>query len=281
MAYTFEPPQTASAYVSLCDEKGESMPLFPVPAPQKSEQKFPLKGQVHNSPSFAHITINLEAGDVVVGDYGAMLWSNSNGELSIDTGCHLGGCCHGYYRAFAREACCVNKFTGPGEVSFAFDLPGDILPFIVTKDAGWVLSKGGFVCGTENVILSAKWKGCAAYCCSGEGGLLTHVKTDSDEIAMFFGGGFGKIQAHNVAEGQSIFVNTGLFFAGLDSIDLNVGLPGDCSSCCYSGEGWVMKFEGPLLIYTQNRDPDVFMKMLHPPPEKQSGGEGGDGGGGG
>lgn len=279
----FAPPQSAATYVPLSDEKGEHIPLYPNPDQKHDAGQRPLNAVVHHSPSFAHVTVDLKEGDVVVADNGALLWLNANKELGIDTGCHLGNCMAACYRTFARESCCVNKYTGPGEVSFAFDLPGDILPFFVTKELGWVLSKGSFVCGTQNVVLTAKWKGCAAYCCSGEGGLLTHVKTNSDDFAMFFGGGFGAIQAHQVGEGQSIFINTGLFFAGKDDIDLDVCLPGDCcTSLCCSGEGWVMKFDGPVLVYTQNRDPDVFMSMLNPMQGGQGGGSnGGDGGGGG
>lgn len=286
----FEPPQSASSYAPLQDEKGEAMFQAPSGAlgdDDEAKKTTMLKATIANRPSFAHVSVTLGEGDCVVSDYGAMLWINSPPDgIAISTGCYLGGCCSGYWRTLAREACCMNKYTGitgEGEVAFGFDLPGDILPFMCPGGGdGWVLTKGGFVCGTENICLSSKWKGCSAYCCSGEGGMLTHVKSSNDESAVFFAGGFGAIQAHQIQEGQQMYVNTGLFFAANDQVGINVSWPGGCKSYCYSGEGWVMSFQGPNTIYTQSRDPDVFMALLNPKPIPQQGGggDGGDGGGG-
>lgn len=289
----FEPPQGAASYVPL--ENAQGAPIFQAPhgAPppgQGEEGKAPLaedaqgmlKAVIANRPTFAHVSVNLDD-SAVCADYGAMIWMNSaDGSIEISTSfSHLGGCCSGYWRTCARESCCLNEYKGTGEVSFAFDLPGDIIPFMCGSDGrGWVLTKGGFICGTPNVNLSSKWKGCAAFHCSGEGGMLTYVTSGDGNNCVFFAGGFGNIQAHELQEGQSIKVNTGLFFAGYDDVPINVGWPGGCKSYCYSGEGWVMVFDGPTTIYTQSRDPDVFMALLNPRPNKQGSGDDGSGGGG-
>jgi len=55
-----------------------------------------------------------------------------------------------------------------------------------------------------------------------------------------------------------------MFFAANEKMNIGVGWPGGCWSFCWSGEGWVMKFQGPCVVYTQNRDPDYFRRLLKP-----------------
>jgi len=249
------------------------------------EKTYGLTSRIENSPSFAHVSVTLNNEDTgVVGDNGAMLWQNATGDgLNIDTGCHNGGCCAGYWRGtYAGEHFCMNKYTGTGEIAFGFDLPGDIVPFTCSSESGWYISKGSFICGTSNLVVSAKWAGCYAFCCSGEGGMLTWVHANSNGDAnMFYAGGFGEIRKQAVPSGMTLYVNNGLFFAAPDDMCMEIAVAGGCctTACLYSGEGWVMTFEGPTTVFTQNRDPDVFLALLNPAPAKQAGNDedGGDG----
>jgi len=286
--YVFSPPW-APAYEALpVAASGDENKLFVnYPAPteeQKNTTEVPsgvLEGAIRHRPSFAHAVITLKD-NAVISDNGAMIWQLSeNGAISINTGCHAGGCCSGAWRGCARENFCFNRYEGTGEVTFGFDLPGDILPFVCMPNQGWILTKGGFVCGTPGISVSAKWKGCQTWCCSGEGGFLTWIYTSTGNTELFFAGGFGMINKLEVPEGKSLYVNTGLFFAAVDDTPINVSIPGSCCpGFCCNGEDFVMVFTGPCIIYTQNRDPDVFMKLLNPIEQGQGGGEspGGDGG---
>jgi uncharacterized protein (AIM24 family) len=159
----------------------------------------------------------------------------------------------------------MNKFSGPGEVSFGFDLPGDILPFAVTPGQGWIISAASFICGSTNVIVSARWAGLAACLCGSEGWFMTKVYSNNGP-GLFYAGGFGQLQRHEVPEGKTILINNGLFFAANDRTQFEIGLPGDCASWCWGKEGFVMKVHGPSVIYTQNRDPSVFIRLLNPMP---------------
>jgi len=259
---------------------GKEIQLYNYPeGPEPCRGKEPLNSTVEYRPGFAQVTVTLNDGIGVVGDYGAMLWQVGEGDLNIATGCNLGGCADCYWRQCAMEAQCNNLYTGVGKVAFGFDLPGDMLPFSCTEQSGWVVAKGCFICGTPNLCVSARFKGCTPYlpclCLMGEGGFQTHVylpRSATDKDNVFYAGGYGAITLQEVPEGMSLYVNNGLFFCGKDDIAFNVALPGDCNSCLFGGEGLVVKFDGPVKIYTQNRDERVFMKLLHPAPQ---GGQGG------
>jgi uncharacterized protein (TIGR00266 family) len=227
----------------------------------KGEQQ--LMYAVKGRPAFAFVDLFLKPGQNVIADAGAMLWMD--GGVPIETGC-FGGCCASCMRTLAGESCCFNKFSHPGResagdspvrVSFGFDLPGDMLPFGVQENKGWVLTRKAFVVGTENVVVSARFAGCMACCFSGEGPFLTKVTVSRGE-GMFFAGSYGALERHEIDVGKVFFVDTGLFFAAKQDVKIGIGLAGGIKTCCCGGEGFVMKFNGPAVIYTKSRDPSIF-----------------------
>jgi uncharacterized protein (AIM24 family) len=163
----------------------------------------------------------------------------------------------------------MNTYQGGSKIGFGFTLPGDMMSFGVTPGNGWILSQGAFVAGSKNLSVSGKFTGCCS-AAAGEGWFMTHVHCDdSKSNGMFFAGGYGSIVRHDVAKGQVLFVDNGLFFAAHELTRITVGLIGGCRASCCSGEGLVMKFYGPCCIFTQSRDPSIFNP---PPPQDQSGG---------
>jgi len=220
------------------------------------------------------VDIDLQRDQKVVADGQTLLWMD--GQLEMETSCH-GGCCAATGRKCSGESCCMNTYwdggykesgyTGPGKVGFGFTLPGDMMSFGVTPGNGWILSQGAFVAGTHNLRVSGKFTGCCT-CAAGEGLFLTHVTCgEAKTNGMFFAGGYGSIVRHDVAKGQVLFVDNGLFFAAHELTRITIGLIGGCRASCCSGEGLVMKFYGPCCIFTQSRDPSIF----DPPPAQDQG----------
>lgn len=269
--------QNAGGDPTLCTNQG---------AAQAQPQ---VLGKVSMRPASAHVEFTLAQGQQVLADSGSMLWMkpSKDQEMGIKTWCH-GGCFNAWCRAScAGEPCCQNLHTGPGVVAFGYNLPGDILPFVCTPDNPWIISQGMFICGDSSIVVGAKFKGmhlcCDAFCCAGqclgEGPFLTHVTTQS-EAAIFYAGGYGEIQQIEIAQNQTLLLNSGLFFAGHADTPLEGAMPGDCKSLCCSGEGLVLKIEAkeaPIRVYIQNRDQSTFERILQPMPEGGQGG--GDGAG--
>jgi len=226
-----------------------------------------LKGTIFDRPGFAWVKIDLDPGQRVLADGGAMVWMDGN--IPIDTQC--GSCSTACYRTCAGESACQNIFTGPGSVSFSFKLPGDMLPFGVTPGLGWILTAGAFICGTDNVQVSSRFAGCFACCCAGEAPFLTQI-TVANGNGMFYAGGYGALTRHEIPEGKVLFLDHGLFFAANDQTVIEAGLPGGVISCLYGGEGLVMKFKGPAVVYSQNRDSAIWNKILKPRQKKKKGG---------
>lgn len=214
-----------------------------------------IKHVIRGRPSFAVATVFLEDGESITSDGGSMMWMDS--KVSVRT--HLfgtfssacGRCCAG-------ESCCFNTYTGPGRVTFGFNLPGQILPFVVTPETGWIFTPGAFIAGSPSIRVGGKFPGLCACLFSGEsdGGLMM-TRVTSEEPALIFAGGFGDIIRHDLAEGQTLFVDNGLFFAARDTTKLKIQILGGAKTCCFGGEGFVMQFHGPNTIYTQSRNPGI------------------------
>jgi uncharacterized protein (TIGR00266 family) len=242
---------------------------------QEIKQDAVLRGVVSGRPMFGSVDVYLQNGQEVVADGGTLLWMDSS--LTMSTGMAAGGCMSGIARECAGESCCLNTYKGDGKVGLGTTLPGDVMTFAVTPESGWVLSKGSYIAGSNNLKVSARFAGCCACLFSGEGPFLTRVTTQ-DPYGMFYAGGYGAITRHDIPAGQVFLVDNGLFFAANDkqkiSITIVAGARGCWSSCktaVYSGEGLVMRFYGPCVIFTQSRDPAIFDPVDKRPPAGENG----------
>lgn len=71
--------------------------------------------------------------------------------------------------------------------------------------------------------VSAKFAGCCVCLFGGEGMFLTHIKSTSG-TALFYAGGYGQIQRHEVPAGKVFAINNGLFFATSDKTQMSIGM---------------------------------------------------------
>ncbi|MES1908152.1 MAG: hypothetical protein MHM6MM_001138 [Cercozoa sp. M6MM] len=229
-------------------------------------QQPPITYSISGRPAFAFVQVQLGEGQTFLGDSGAYLWGDST--VQIETQCRDGPI-NSCGRCLSGEHLCINEFTGPGRVAFGDILPGDLLPFAVTPGNGWIMNQGAFVAATSNVCISARCPCCIGHIVGGEGVMLTLATVTDGGVGVVFGGGYGAIERHEVQHGQKFFVDNGLFFAAHEKASISVGLPNEgkhlgewsfknCLSTAFGGEGIVMKFYGPAVLYTQSRNPDKF-----------------------
>jgi len=257
-------------YPFLGEQAEDSASYFQGPGLEVDANTLP--GVICHKAAFAHVQFQLDAGQEVLADGGAMIWMDSL--VAMDT--QVGDCWPACWRKCAGESCCQNKFTGPGMVAFSFKLPGDMVSFSVSKQVGWKLSASSFVCGTSNIEVSTRFAGCYACVCGGEEAFLTtcKVKEDSDkDNGMFYAGGYGAITKHELNEGDTIVLSSGCFFACAEDLPFELKMPGGCFTCCCGGEGICVAIDGPGQVFSQNRNPAIWKYIL-----KREGAKSGKGG---
>ncbi|CEO97126.1 Mitochondrial biogenesis AIM24 [Plasmodiophora brassicae] len=219
-----------------------------------------LEYNLTGRPAFAIVNVFLRGQQRVLASAGKMQWMDSG--LQVETSCPDGAC----GRCLAKETLCMNTFNGIGGITFGLKEPGDILPFAVGPGNGWIVSHTTFVCGTDNIKVSAAFPGCMMACCGGEGFFLTHVSMKNHgESGMFFAGGYGEIIRHDIPAGKTMYIDNGLFFAVHESTKFEIGIL-NLKTCLFGQQGFIMKFHGPCALFTQSRDPRIFRQCQRGPP---------------
>jgi uncharacterized protein (TIGR00266 family) len=225
-----------------------------------------LNGIINDRPAFAHVDIDLQPGQQVLSDAGAMIWMDQ--KLDVKTDC--GECMPACWRTCSGEACCQNTYTGPGRIAFSFKLPGDMLPFgVAPNGGGWIVNSGAFICGSANIEVTCRFSSFVACCCGGENPFITKIISKDGQNGMFYAGGYGAITRHEIPEGKTFCLDNGLFFAANEACPFELALPGGVVGWCYGGEGFTMRFKGPAVVYSQNRDPSIWKRLLKPRPNKK------------
>jgi uncharacterized protein (AIM24 family) len=102
----------------------------------------------------------------------------------------------------------------------------------------------------------------------------------STKSGIFFAGSYGALEKHDLPKDKLFFVDANLFFAARDDTEYSVGIL-SCAACkslffvlflfatsnltsmpsvsgCCGGQGFVLKFKGPAVIFTRSRDPSIF-----------------------
>jgi len=226
--------------------------------PKSAFAFYAIKGR----PVFSYVDVVLQPGQQVQADAGTMFWMD--GAIQMNTWC-IGSGCNPCLRTCSGETFCMNTFINPlptpATVTFGITRPGDILPFCVTPGNGWVLTKKSFIAGSENCEISCRWAGCGACTCVGEGPFISKVNCkENTTMAMFFAGNYGMLERVDVAANKTIVVGSGMFFAAHEAALLDIGIVGGCKGLCFSGEGVILRFRGPCVIYTKSRDYQRFLK---------------------
>lgn len=103
------------------------------------------------------VIFQLEDGESVICESGAMSWMSPNLEMETSGG----GAGKVFGRMFSGEGMFQNRYTarkGAGMIAFASKFPGDIRAVEITRDSPVICQKGAFLASTEGVELSVAFQ---------------------------------------------------------------------------------------------------------------------------
>ena len=226
-----------------------------------------MRHEVKYRPSYALALIDLEPGESIQAEAGAMVSMSSTIEMQTST---RGGMLSGLKRSvLGGESFFINTFRaaqGEGQVTVAPPLPGDIVALDLTGATTLLVQSGSFLAATEGVEVDTKWGGAKSFF-SGEGLFLLRC-TGQGTIWI---SSYGAIHEIDLAVGEPYVVDTGHMVAFDDSVGYDVGRSGGWKSTLFSGEGLVVRLTGPGRFYMQTRSADSFLSWLIPKLPKQGG----------
>ena len=196
------------------------------------------------------VICTLEGGEQMITERGSMSWMSPNMKMETTSN---GGVGKALGRMFSGEALFQNRYTaqgGQGMIAFASSFPGSILTFEISPGNGIVVQKSGFLASESGVELSVFFqKKLGAGFFGGEGFIMQRLSGT--------GTAFVEIDGHAVeyqlAEGQSIVVDTGYLAAMSETCSMEiVSVPG-IKNALFGGEGFfntLIKGPGRVILQT-------------------------------
>lgn len=219
-----------------------------------------MKYQLLYQPSFSLAVIQLDANEEIQAEGGAMVSMSPNVSLQTE----MKG---GFLGALGRsvlggESFFTSRFRsdgGPGEVTMAPNLPGDIT-VLELQGQTMYLKSGAYLCGGPQLTIDSKWGGSRGF--FGGGGLFL-LKVQG--FGPLFFNTYGALHWKQLAPGERYVVDTGHVVAFSDGMGFQVKKAAQgWMSTILSGEGLVCEFTGPGIIYLQTRSEDAFVSWLIP-----------------
>ena len=226
---------------------------------------------IEHQGAFALAVVNLQAGQAICAEAGAMVSMSANVDLHSEM---KGGVFGALKRAVGGESAFVSTFTaqgGSGEVTFAPGAPGDVAGIEVQNQAFCVQSSS-YLAGDVSLVIDTKFGGAKSFF-GGEGLFVLHVSG----TGLLLVSSFGSIHRKTLPAGEKYVVDTGHLVAWEANMkyDLRKAAKSGYFRSFLSGEGMVAEFTGPGEILIQTRNLAAFAGLLKPFfPTQGSGGSG-------
>lgn len=213
---------------------------------------------VQHRPSYALGIVDLAPGEAVQAETGAMVSMSSN--VQVESGLQGGLLKSAMRKVLGGESFFVNTFTaqgGPGQITFAPSLPGDIETVAVKGEL--LVQSGSFLAGEKSIDIDTKFGGATSFF-SSEGLFLLHLK-GSGQVLM---SSFGAIHKMTLDGSSNVIIDTGHVVAFEPTVQWKVKKVSGLFTSLISGEGLVCEFAGRGDVWLQTRSNQAFLDWLIP-----------------
>jgi len=198
------------------------------------------------------VEIELDPGEGVRAEAGAMLYMNGGVEMQTSTG---GGLFKGFKRMLTGESFFITTFLNTArdrqKVAFAAPYPGRILAADLSRMGGSIIcQKDSFLCAARGIEIEVAFtKKLGAGLFGGEGFILQRL--EGDGLAFIHAGGV--LLERDLESGEVLMVDTGCLAAFASSVDYDIQFVGGFKNALLGGEGiFLAKLKGPGKVYLQS-----------------------------
>lgn len=198
------------------------------------------------------VEIELDPGEAVRAEAGAMLYMENGIEMNTSTG---GGLFKGFKRALTGESFFITDFihqgSGKAHVAFSAPYPGKIIALDLSGYGGnFICQKDAFLCaakGTEINIEFNKKLGAGLF--GGEGFILQHLRGDG--LAFIHVG--GTVIKKELQKGETLRIDTGCIAAFSSSVSYDIQMMRGFKNALFGGEGlFLATLRGPGTVFLQS-----------------------------
>ena len=196
------------------------------------------------------VTVELEPGERVYGEAGAMVYMSSNMNMEAKM---RGGLLKAIGRKMAGETIFLTEFTpagGSGIVAFGGNAPGTIKPIEIAPDKEFIAQKDAFLCAEDTVELSvALQRRLGSVFFGGEGFILERLSGHGTAFIH----ACGDFVEFELDAGQRLKVDTGCVVGWDDTVDYDIERVKGIKTMFFGGEGlFLTTLTGPGKVLIQS-----------------------------
>lgn len=198
------------------------------------------------------VEIELDPGEGIRAEVGALLYRDSNIAMNTDSG---GGLLKGIKRMISGESFFISTFINEGngrnKIGLAAPYPGKIIPIELKKYGGeYLCQKDSFLCSAKGVEIEIAFtKKFGAGFFGGEGFILQ--KFLGDGLVFIHAG--GTIIEKKLEMGEKLLVDTGCIVGMENTVSYNIEFIGGFKNMLFGGEGlFSATLVGPGTVFLQS-----------------------------
>lgn len=208
------------------------------------------------------VICQLEAGEKMITEGGAMSWMSPNMLMETTTN---GGLGKAFGRMFSGEKMFQNIYTsqgGNGLIAFASSFPGSIKAFNISPGNEMIFQKSAFLASEAGVQLSVHFhKKLGSGLFGGEGFILQKVTGNGIVFAEFD----GHLVEYDLQAGQQIVIDTGHLAAMSSTCQMDIQTIKGVKNIAFGGEGlFNTVITGPGRVYLQTMPISNVAGVLRP-----------------
>ena len=195
------------------------------------------------------VICDVAPGETLITEKGSMSWMTPNMKMETSAG----GLGRALGRMFAGDSVFLNRYTAqgaPGQIAFASSFPGSIRAFEITPDNPIIVQKSAFLASEASVDISVHFqKKLGAGLFGGEGFIMQ--KLSGHGIAFVEIDGYAC--EYELAEGQSMIVDTGYLAAMTATCTMDITTVPGVKNMLFGGEGifnTVVRGPGKIILQT-------------------------------
>jgi len=218
-----------------------------------------LKYEIKYQPSYSLLEVQLEKGEQITGEAGALTYMTPNIDVKTRTRERslLGSL---KTSILGGQSLFVTDFKAQGDsgkLALVAAPIGDILKLDITPENGYVIQKSAYLASTQNIDLDVRWEGFSRGL-FGQG--LFMIRTSGN--GELFINSFGALDKHVLESGEQLVVDNYHLIAFSNSCEYEVRKFGSWKETILSGEGLVTYIEGPGEVYIQTKNLREFVDWI-------------------
>jgi len=201
------------------------------------------------------LELSMQPGDKVFAESGQLAWMSMaiNMQTSTSAGGQQGGFMGALGRVVAGGTLFMTEYTaagGPGLLSFATKLPGQILPMDITPGSGYLVHRHGFMCATPGVQFSMGFQQRLGIGLLGGTGFRMQRLTGQGKAWVELS---GEVVPYDLQPGNTLRVHPGHVGMYQESVQFSITTVPGIKNAFFGGDGiFLASLTGPGRVWLQS-----------------------------